>query len=341
MTVVIRSCLQPRDHCHLGRLGPQLSLLSFGTSILSTNMSSFLRKPSDPHAVFPTFLLPSVPFRRKSRQSSSDSTFSTTSTLSNASSSTTSSNPFTSDPTYAPIAVPDPDQDILPPTDKFLNGHSSRIHCAKCSTDLCLTSQIISKGFTGRHGRAYLVQGTPSHIAPAPTTNVQLPNTYQNKAVPRNLVTGQHTVSDISCAICGSVLGWKYVEANEESQKYKVGKFILETKRIRVGVSWEAEEDDTGEDIAQAFGMNAMSSYANSRRNQTPPEDELEFDSQDEDECEDLFAGVWSPQLAAKRRARKNMRFGHRGRRDTNLRARSASSTRMSGFRTRSEETVS
>ena len=39
---------------------------------------------------------------------------------------------------------------------------------------------------------------------------------------------------------------------------------------------------------------------------------ELEFDSQDEDECEDLFAGVWSRQLAAKRRQRKKERFGRR-----------------------------
>ena len=36
--------------------------------------------------------------------------------------------------------------------------------------------------------------------------------------------------------------------------------------------------------------------------------DEVEFDSQDEDECEDLFAGVWNPTLASKRR--KNKLFG-------------------------------
>jgi hypothetical protein len=42
-------------------------------------------------------------------------------------------------------------------------------------------------------------------------------------------------------------------------------------------------------------------------------DDEIEFDSQDEDECEDLFAGVWSPQLAKKRRNRR-MRFQSRGR---------------------------
>ena len=37
--------------------------------------------------------------------------------------------------------------------------------------------------------------------------------------------------------------------------------------------------------------------------------DELEFDSQDEDECEDLFAGVWSPGLASRRRQRKSERY--------------------------------
>ncbi len=320
-------------------------------------MSSFLRKPSDPHAVpsvFPTFLLPSVPFRRKSRQSSSDSSFSTISFASTASSAS-SSNPFPTDSTPTPIITPDPDQHISPPTDKFLNGHTSRIHCAKCATDLCLTAQIISKGFTGRHGRAYLVQGTPSHIAPAPTSNVQLPNTYQNKAVPRNLVTGQHTVSDISCAICGSVLGWKYVEANEESQKYKVGKFILETKRIRVGVCWENEEREDGQsdDHERRSYMNSYSlsppppsSYNyNYRKPPTdpPPEEDLEFDSQDEDECEDLFAGVWSPQLAAKRRARKNLRFGGGRGREGNMHRPHSHSSAASGsaFRARSEETLS
>jgi Yippee zinc-binding/DNA-binding /Mis18, centromere assembly len=182
-----------------------------------------------------------------------------------------------------------------------------------------MTSQIISKGFTGRHGRAFLVQGTTSHIT-STTNSAQLPNTYQNKAVPRNLVTGQHTVSDISCSICGSVLGWKYVEASEESQKYKVGKFILETKKIRVGVNWENGSDDDlampPNEIGGAGGAEA----------------EMEFDSQDEDECEDLFAGVWSPQLAAKRRERKSLRFGGRGR-NGNVRAQ--------GIRARSEETLS
>lgn len=102
-------------------------------------------------------------------------------------------------------------------------------------------------------------------------------------------MTGAHTVSDISCRSCGSVLGWKYVKAEEEAQKYKVGKYILETKRVVRGVEWEDGERDGG-----VLGRGLERSDA-----------EIEFDSQDEDECEDLFSGIWTPELARKRRGRK------------------------------------
>ncbi|EXJ90813.1 hypothetical protein A1O1_03918 [Capronia coronata CBS 617.96] len=305
---------------------------------------SFLRKTSDAYAlsaVFPTYLIPSVPFRRKSRQSSTDSNNSSDSNTSTShvsvslSTASSSSNPFVRCLTPTPIPASSASSTILPPDDKFLHGHRSHIQCAKCSTDLCLTSQIISRGFTGRHGRAYLVQGTTSHIR---TTTTALPNTFLNKPIPRNLVTGQHIVSDISCAICGSNLGWKYVQASEESQKYKVGKFILETKKIRMNVSWEnkADDDDDGRDHlgvgvgvqmyhevlplpprdlktlahppAGRTGRDASSSGAAATA-RGGGVDDLEFDSQDEDECEDLFAGVWSPELAADRRQRKKERL--------------------------------
>lgn len=271
---------------------------------------SFLRKQSDPSngpSVFATYLTQSIPFRRKSRQSSTDSNFSTTSAVSQASTSSSSSNPFVRSLTPTPFPASSSSSAILPPDDKFLHGHTSHIHCAKCSTDLCLTSQIISKGFTGRHGRALLVQGNPSHIQ---SHTAALPNTYQNKNIPRNLVTGQHIVSDISCQICGSTLGWKYVEASEESQKYKVGKFILETKRIRFGVSWENrdEEEPTYDDVLPLSPRELRKLADNPQKS----DHDLQFDSQDEDECEDLFAGVWSPQLASKRRQRKRERFGRK-----------------------------
>lgn len=184
------------------------------------------------------------------------------------------------------------------PAGKYLNGHVSYLRCAECASHLCLTSQIISKGFTGRHGRAYLVSAEPDasavSISASSSPTASLPNTVLQHPVPRQLVTGAHTVSDVSCAFCGTVLGWKYVAAEEESQRYKVGKFILETQKITASSCWESptnvksvppelrEADDVDHDLV-----------------------EPEFDSQDEDECEDLFAGIWSPGLADRRRSRK------------------------------------
>uniref|UniRef100_A0A803L598 Yippee domain-containing protein n=1 Tax=Chenopodium quinoa TaxID=63459 RepID=A0A803L598_CHEQI len=48
----------------------------------------------------------------------------------------------------------------------------------------------------------------------------------------RHLMTGLHTVADVSCSDCSEVLGWKYERAYEESQKYKEGKYILEKSKI-------------------------------------------------------------------------------------------------------------
>lgn len=92
------------------------------------------------------------------------------------------------------------------------------------------------------------------------------------------------------------MLGWKYVEAEQEAQKYKVGKFILETKKVVRGVEWEMDGDQSGMTVSEEpIDMSAN-------------DDQIEFDSEDEDECEDLFAGIWSPALAKRRR--KNRRFG-------------------------------
>lgn len=223
-------------------------------------------------SLFPIFLVPPIPFRRHkavddSHDPSSDRRWRTSTTAAK---------------------------------DGYLAGHSSHLRCARCATDLCPTSQIISKGFTGRHGRAYLVSASPVTDA-APNDyqsryakRASLPNTRTHKAVPRQLVTGAHTVSDVSCAFCGSVIGWKYDSAEEETQRYKIGKYILETKKIFSSSSWDNHDGDA----------NALTGHSPSTGHQAW-EDSIEFDSQDEDECEDLFAGVWSPALAIRRRQGK------------------------------------
>lgn len=221
--------------------------------------------------LLPKFLLPPLVFR--SRQSAECSSQSTTS--------------------RASIDL-DPKRN-----EKYLNGHVSYLRCSRCATDLCLASHIISKGFTGRHGRAYLVSPEPVasaiSISASSSPTASLPNTIMQKPVPRQLVTGAHTVSDISCASCGSVLGWKYVAAEEESQRYKVGKFILETQKTTRSSCWESPPS-----------TDSTAPPNKSRGKDTKmPGDSIEFDSQDEEECEDLFAGIWDSDLAKRRRNRK------------------------------------
>lgn len=223
---------------------------------------------SNPHSLFPTYLLPSIPFPGRKRKSIN----------------------------LGLSGLPG-----NPPKEGggYLSGHVSSLRCARCATDLCLASQIISKGFTGRHGRAYLVSPSLNARNDRPTNTDPIPraslvNTHVHKPMPRQLVTGAHTVSDVSCAFCGSVIGWKYEGAEEESQKYKIGKYILETRKTFKTSCWEAEVDW----IAGGWRPPPASWQADS----VLLDHEVEFDSQDEDECEDLFTGVWSPTLAAKRR---------------------------------------
>ena len=53
----------------------------------------------------------------------------------------------------------------------------------------------------------------------------------------RVLITGLHTVADVYCNCCQACLGWKYVEAFEESQKYKEGKCIIEKAKMVTDVA--------------------------------------------------------------------------------------------------------
>lgn len=96
------------------------------------------------------------------------------------------------------------------------------------------------------------------------------------------------------------------MDAVEEAQKYKVGKFILETKRVVKSNAWEdGDEVDYAQAGAEEGGMVGGRRGQNGER--TTEDAEIEFDSQDEDECEDLFSGIWSQKLARSRRRNRGL----------------------------------
>ncbi|KAI0012275.1 yippee-domain-containing protein [Xylariaceae sp. FL0662B] len=255
---------------------------------------------------FPIYLLPSlsIPFRRRRRRSlsscespSSDNTPS----LSTSPTDSTLPSPVESPqtPTFSPSRPSLSKGDLYPMSIKPLQStklskiQPDTLRCSTCATDFAFCSQIISKGFTGRYGRAYLV--TPPNQLQNGSNTGDLVNIKVGKPETRQLVTGSHVVADISCAVCRAKVGWKYVNAKEESQKYKVGKFILETQRVVDYRSWE--------DVTVGETPELEVEHKDPPPSNT--EEPIVFDSDDEDECEDLFSGVWDSEVAAKRRNRK------------------------------------
>ncbi|KAI5922755.1 yippee zinc-binding/DNA-binding /Mis18, centromere assembly-domain-containing protein [Camillea tinctor] len=260
---------------------------------------------------FPAYLLPSFtrPFRRRRRRSSLLNPESPTSddvpSLSNSPTESTSSrsdgSPSTpslftsrfslSRDTFCRASVDRTD------TSKLTRTQPDTLRCSTCGTDFGFCSQIVSKGFTGRYGRAYLVS-PPENRQQGKTSD--LINIKVGKPETRLLVTGSHVVADITCAICHAKVGWKYVDAKEESQKYKVGKFILETQRVIDFRSWE--------DVMVDEMPEPEVEQEKPRKTADDNDDDAEpivFDSEEEDECEDLFAGNWDAEVVAKRRSRK------------------------------------
>ena len=86
--------------------------------------------------------------------------------------------------------------------------------CAHCQCHLATHGDIVSKAFMGRQGRAYLYRS--------------LVNVNLGVEEDRHLSSGLHIVSDVYCNGCCTKLGWKYVFAYSDSQKYKEGTFIVE-----------------------------------------------------------------------------------------------------------------
>lgn len=352
--------------------------------------SSTQSQKADTGPLFATYLLPTlkIPFFRRRQSSATTCSTAASNDVPSLSSSPTSANSI-DDPLYSPTtSIPGvetysfhldddkPSSQIprQPPPRTRRNSDRARLsrplpdvlRCTTCGTDVAYGLQVVSKGFTGRHGRALLVSpplpsSTPSCPGPplstsSPTGSVASPpnsSSYSSLArdganlinvtvgapEKRSLVTGMHVVADITCATCGVKIGWKYVDAREEAQKYKVGKFILETERVALHRTWEDTPAGGGgaqgahfyssSAPAEAFGGGGgrrSSGLGSGRKVSYSSEEagvadggdlgeedeedgslaqsdgEVMFDSEDEDECEDIFAGTWDAATVARRR---------------------------------------
>ncbi|KAI9222692.1 yippee zinc-binding/DNA-binding /Mis18, centromere assembly-domain-containing protein [Blastocladiella britannica] len=109
---------------------------------------------------------------------------------------------------------------FLDEEDEYASNGVAKIYvCRACHTHLTRRTSVVSKLFQGRAGPAYLV--------------TELKNVMYAPEESRLLMTGRHLVRDCSCKVCGETIGWWYIVASEESQKYKEGKFIVEKNKIQ------------------------------------------------------------------------------------------------------------
>ncbi|KAI9260363.1 Yippee/Mis18, partial [Helicostylum pulchrum] len=100
----------------------------------------------------------------------------------------------------------------------YLDQCTTFFSCTTCHAHLLNQQDIVSRAFQGKDGPAFLAAKVENMSIGAPED--------------RMLMTGVHTVADISCHICNSRIGWIYLRAPDPTQQYKVGKCIIEKQKV-------------------------------------------------------------------------------------------------------------
>ncbi|KAI0074663.1 yippee-domain-containing protein [Panus rudis PR-1116 ss-1] len=100
--------------------------------------------------------------------------------------------------------------------------------CSKCNAVIALQDELISKAFSGRDGRGYLMHSAV--------------NLKMGMREDRPLLTGVHTVADVYCLGCNERMGWHYLKASDQTQKYKEGKYLLEREKLIKNNAWKLDD---------------------------------------------------------------------------------------------------
>lgn len=95
----------------------------------------------------------------------------------------------------------------------YLDGKNVYV-CKECRVHFSSKSQVISKNFTGKYGKSFLVH--------------KMINIIEGPNEEKMLTTGVHLIRDIFCKSCNASVGWTYIRAYELTERYKEGKYIME-----------------------------------------------------------------------------------------------------------------
>ncbi|KAD1215664.1 hypothetical protein E3N88_43149 [Mikania micrantha] len=101
------------------------------------------------------------------------------------------------------------------PSLSWIDNNQSEERCRQRGEE---SSNRIGEAFQCKHGKAYLFS--------------KVVNVTVGVKEDRLMMTGLHTVADIFCVKCGSIVGWTYETAHDKNQKYKEGKSVLERFKL-------------------------------------------------------------------------------------------------------------
>lgn len=85
--------------------------------------------------------------------------------------------------------------------------------------------------------------------------------------------TGAHTVRETHCLGCGAYVGWKFVTAHEEQERWKEGAYVVERGAVLVHSVFEGDELDSD----RRSDRDSMGSYAGSEQGSPGPAPQLKL----------------------------------------------------------------
>lgn len=114
--------------------------------------------------------------------------------------------------------------DALPqdaPKEETLPQEQPKFVCSSCSLDVGMQSHIIWEGYMGANKSAYLFSEV-RNLEPASEPRKQ------------QLSTGHFLLQDVRCKSCSTALGWTYLKAWHQDQKYKEGTTIVQRSLLQL-----------------------------------------------------------------------------------------------------------
>jgi len=93
--------------------------------------------------------------------------------------------------------------------------------CSKCKAEIVSDKGLIWEGFMG--------QGRPAFLFRLDSVvNVE----ECGEPRKQELSTGEYALIDVRCRICFASLGWRYLSASNEEQKYKEGATLIDQSAL-------------------------------------------------------------------------------------------------------------